>query len=156
MSTAKPAAYLRTSGFSLVELVVTMAIVAILTAIAVPNYKNYVIRGQVANATTGLSAMRADMERYFQDNRTYAPANTFNPPCATAASYGNFQVSCPTVPTAPGTTFTLRALGSGNTAGFTYSIDEQGNKTTTVVAPAPSVWRVANCAGWETKPGQCP
>jgi type IV pilus assembly protein PilE len=93
------------------------------------------------------------MERYFQDNRTYLAANGFTPPCATAATYGTFSVSCPTVLTA--TTYTLQAVGSANTAGFTYTIDQAGNQTSAVTAPAPSAWILSCPSTWETKAGTC-
>jgi type IV pilus assembly protein PilE len=155
------------SGFTLIELMITVAIVAILTAIAYPSYRNYVIRGQLVNATNGLSAMQANMERYFQDNRTYLAANGFTPPCLTATPYGTFTVSCPTTLTNPpasgplstgstltATSFQLEAVGSGNTAGFSFFMDYQSNEASTVTAPAPSGW--TNCTtGWETKAGQC-
>ena len=67
-------------GFTLIELMITVAIVAILAAIAYPNYRNYVIRGQLVDATQGLSAVRANMERYYQDNRSYLAVGAFNPP----------------------------------------------------------------------------
>ena len=139
-------------GFTLIELMVTVAIVAMLVAIAYPSYRNYVIRGQLTNATNGLSAVSANMERYFQDNRTYLAANGYTPPCQTAATYGTFTVSCPTTLTA--TTYQLQAVGSGNTAGFTFFIDQQSNQSSTVAPPAPSGW--TNCTtSWETKAGQC-
>jgi len=143
---------LRAAGFTLIELMVTVAIVAILAAIALPSYRSYVLRGQLVNATTGLSAVQANMERYFQDNRTYMAANGFTPPCATATVYGTFTVSCPNTLTA--TTFILQAVGSGVTAPFTFYIDNYGNQSSTVTAAAPAGW--TNCTtGWETKPGQC-
>jgi type IV pilus assembly protein PilE len=142
----------RVTGFTLIELMITVAILAIITAIAYPSYRSYVIRGQLVSATNGLSAVQANMERYFQDNRTYLAANGFTPPCATATVYGTFTVSCPTVLTA--TTFTLQAVGSGNTAGFSFFIDQQGNQSSTAGPPAPAGW--TNCpTGWETKQGQC-
>jgi prepilin-type N-terminal cleavage/methylation domain-containing protein len=141
------------AGFTLIELMVTVAIAAILASIAYPSYRSYVIRGQLTSATTGLSAVSANMERYFQDNRTYLPANGANPPCKTAAQYGTFTVSCPSVLTA--TTYQVQAVGSSNTAGFKFFIDQQGNQSSTVSSPAPSGW--TNCSiGWETKAGQCP
>jgi prepilin-type N-terminal cleavage/methylation domain-containing protein len=152
MKIAMPACPRRPTGFTLIELMITVAIVAVLAAIAYPSYRNYVIRGQLANATDGLSAVSANMERYFQDNRTYLAANGFTPPCATAATYGTFTVSCPTTLTA--TTYQLQGIGSGNTAGFSFFIDQQGNQSSTVAAPAPSGW--TSCTtGWETKAGQC-
>ena len=142
----------RNNGFTLIELMVTVAIVAMLVAIAYPSYRSYVIRGQLTNATNGLSAVSANMERYFQDNRTYLAANGYTPPCQTAATYGTFTVSCPTTLTA--TTYVLQAVGSGSTAGFKFFIDQQSNQSSTVAPPAPSSW--TNCTtSWETKAGQC-
>jgi prepilin-type N-terminal cleavage/methylation domain-containing protein len=141
------------TGFTLIELMITVAIVGILAAIAYPSYRNYVIRGQLVNATDGLSTVSANMERYFQDNRTYLAANGFTPPCATAATYGTFTVSCPTTLTA--TTYQTQAVGSGNTAGFKFFIDQQGNQSSTTASPAPTSWTSCTIA-WETKAGQCP
>jgi prepilin-type N-terminal cleavage/methylation domain-containing protein len=143
----------RAAGFTLIELMITVAIVAILAAIAYPSYRNYVLRGQVVSATNGLSAVSANMERYFQDNRTYVAANTFTPPCSTSAPYGTFTVSCPTAPTLAA--YQVTAVGSGATAGFTYTIDQAGNQTSTVTSPAPSAWIISCPSTWTTKAGQC-
>jgi type IV pilus assembly protein PilE len=155
MTIAMPAGFRRSKGFTLIELMVTVTIVGILAAIALPSYRNYVLRGQITQATNGLSTVAANMERYFQDNRTYVATNGFTPPCAVTPSpvYGSFTVSCPNVLTA--TTYTLQAVGSGSTNGMTYLIDQQGNQSSTVAAGAPRGW--TNCTlGWETKAGQCP
>lgn len=144
------------AGFTLIELMITVAIVAILTAVAYPSYRNYVLRGQIVNATTGLAAVSANMERYFQDNRTYVGG-----PCSTAATYGNFTVSCPTAPVnTPNPMFTVSAVGNtgSSVSGFTYTIDQAGNKATSVAPPAPSAWIPAGgtCpTSWETSAGQC-
>ncbi|MGH8807890.1 MAG: type IV pilin protein [Noviherbaspirillum sp.] len=58
-------------GFSLIELMVAIAIVGILAAVAVPSYQAYVRRGQTQEATMALAEMRIKMEQYFQDNRRY-------------------------------------------------------------------------------------
>ncbi len=157
----------RAAGFTLIELMITVAIVGILAAIAYPGYRNYVIRGQLVDATNGLAAMQADMERYYQDNRTYIATGGFTPPCQVvpAPIYGSFTVSCPAaLSNSPGTPFTgatlsptnfqLEAVGSGNTNGFSFFIDQLGDKASTVTAAVPSGW--ATCTtGWETKAGQC-
>ena len=140
-------------GFTLIELMITVAIVAILTAIAYPSYRNYVLRGQVANATQGLAVVAANMERWFQDNRTYAAVNSVNPPCSTSSTYGTFTVSCTTAPTA--TTYTISAVGANSTNGFTYTIDQNGTQATSIVSPAPSAWIISCTSTWSTKAGQC-
>jgi len=62
----------RQSGFTLIEVMIAVAIVGILIAIALPSYRNYVIRGKLVAGTNALANMRAQMEQYYQDNRTYA------------------------------------------------------------------------------------
>lgn len=143
-------------GFTLIELMVTVAIVAILAAIAYPSYRNYVIRGQLVNATNGLSALRANMERYYQDNRTYAAANGFTPPCSTPTVVGTFTISCPTAPVAgPPSTYQAEADGSGGTAGFTFYVNQVPTQWSTAVSPAPSNWIISCPSTWITTAGQC-
>lgn len=130
------------SGFTLIELMVTVAIVAILASIAVPSYSDYVMRGRIPEATANLAVKRIQMEQYFQDNKTYVNA----PPCAVDATSGtHFTFSCVTAATA--TSYTLQAVGSGPMTGFTYTVDQSNAKSTTAV---PSGWTTsASC--WVTK-----
>lgn len=150
----------RPAGFTLIELMITVAIVAILAAIAYPSYRNYVLRGQLVDATNNLSALRANMERYYQDNRTYAATGTFYPPCmpggATSYVSGNFTYSCTTPPanvTPP--LFQIQALGSGPTAGFTFYANQAPTLWSTVAAPAPAAWIISCPSTWVTKAGSC-
>lgn len=138
-------------GFTLIEVMITVAIVAILGMVAMPSYRDYVMRGHLADASNGLAAVRADMERHFQDNRTYATVGTFVTPCASTnaatRTFNLFVVSCVGTPT--GTAFTLQAVGSGAATGFTFTVDQTDVRATTA---APSGW--TTCATkWLLKRG---
>lgn len=138
-------------GFTLIELMITVAIVGILAMVALPSYRDYILRGQLTDASNGLATIRAQMERHFQDNRSYATVGTFTTPCAAAVAtrtFNLFVVSCSGTPTA--TAFTLQAVGSGNVSGFTYTITQADVRATTA---APTGWNT--CAtGWMVKRGQ--
>ena len=141
-------------GFTLIELMITVAIVAILAAIAYPNYRNYVIRGQLVDATQGLSAVYANMERYFQDNRSFQAVPPFTPPCtATAIVAGRFSITCTS---ADANHFIATAVGTAgtNVAGFTFTVDQDNTQQTTVAPPAPSSFLGCTTA-WVTKTGGC-
>ena len=72
-------------GFTLIEVMITVAIIAILAAVALPSYSSYIMRAKVTDAAKGLSEMRLKMEQYFQDQRTYlgaCAAGTLAPPPA--------------------------------------------------------------------------
>jgi type IV pilus assembly protein PilE len=134
----------RLAGFTLIELMVAVAIVAILTALALPAYTNYVIRGKLVAGTNALANMRAQMEQYYQDNRTYVTvsAPSIVTPCVanavTPSSGNSFSVGCSAAADAPtATTYTLRATGTGAVAGAVFTIDQGGNMTT---AGFPTSW----------------
>jgi prepilin-type N-terminal cleavage/methylation domain-containing protein len=143
----------RSKGFTLLELMIVVAIVAILTTIAYPNYRDYVIRGQLVDATQGLASVRANMERYFQDNRTYLPIGTFTPPCGAAnVPYGRFNISCPPI---DATHFTAIAVGiAAPLTGFQFNVNEANTQWTVVGPPAPASFATCMTA-WVTKTGGC-
>jgi type IV pilus assembly protein PilE len=159
MNTKSPAhsrmRYGRSKGFTLIELMIVVAIVAILTTIAYPNYRDYVIRGQLVDATTGLAAVRANMERYFQDNRTYLPIGTFTPPCgATPIPAGKFSITCASTD-GPPAAFTATAVGTNSPlSGFTFTVDQFNVQKTVVAPPAPASFHSCDTA-WITKTGGC-
>ncbi|MDD5242208.1 MAG: type IV pilin protein [Sulfuricella sp.] len=137
------------SGFTLVELMIVVAIVGILASIAVPSYKDYVTRGKLSEASTQLATMRVKLEQYFQDNRTYVgacAAGTVAPlPAGSDATY--FTYAC----TLAASTFTVTATGvaAQGTGDFVYTIDQDNAKATTGV---PAGW-TGNDTCWVTKKG---
>ena len=134
----------RVAGFTLMEVMITVAIVAILAAVALPNYFDYVTRSRLVEAKTNLADMRTRLEQYFLDNRAYP--NACIPYAAGAAGVGNifrpatekfFTISCALTPT----TYAVTATGIG----FTFTVNEANLRTTTGVP-----------AGWTTpSPNTC-
>ncbi len=63
-----------TRGFTLIEVMITVAIVGILAAIAYPSYQSYILRSHRSEGMALLSEAAARMERYYAQNSTYATA----------------------------------------------------------------------------------
>jgi len=122
-------------GFTLIEIMITVAILAILAGIAVPQYADYVTRGQLPEAQAGLAAYRVAMEQYYQDNRNYGPGACGVP----APVYKYFTHNC--VLTNGDQGFTATATGSsGKVTGpppFIFQIDEKNVRQT---MSAPTDW----------------
>lgn len=61
-------------GFTLIELMITIVIVAILASIAIPSYREYVIRGNRTAAQAVMMEIATRQQQFFVANRTYATA----------------------------------------------------------------------------------
>lgn len=126
----------RARGFTLIELMVTVAIIGILMAVAIPAYGNYVLRARATEAFTALGGFQPAAEQFWANNRkftgigltTLKPANTVN---FTYAVSGDTDSA-----------YVLTATGVGKMAGLVYTIDQSGTKKTTVTAGSTAF------AGW--------
>jgi len=132
-------------GFTLIELMMALAVVAILTAVALPSYSAYVQRSRVPVALDALSAYSTRLEQRYQDTGSYASGTA----CwGTAPDAKDFTVSCSIG--SSGQTFTATATGSGTMAGYTYTLDSSGTRKTTA---HPKGTPSTNC--WTTKGVTC-
>ena len=127
------------------EVMITVAIIAILAAIAVPSYNEYVQRARITEATSALSDMRNKMEQYFQDNRTWTPGGgSLSPAPPGPLRPCRFpRTSRSPAPSSTANTYTVVATGIAGTSmdGFTFTINQFNQRATTTVP-----------AGWTARP----
>jgi len=117
-SSRKPAlSKARSAGFSLIEIMIVVAIIGILASIALPAYQDYLKKGRAAEATSAIADAKVKMEQFFQDNRTYAGG-----PCPAAGKY--FTYAC----VSDATSFTITATGSGDMSNFEFSVNDANDK----------------------------
>jgi type IV pilus assembly protein PilE len=123
-------------GFSLIELMIVVAVVAILASIAVPSYRQYVLRSHRTEAKAALLNVAAAQEKFYLQNNTYTTALTDAPPAglgiAATTRNGYYTIA---IGGANVTTFSVTATATGtqtqDTRCLTFSINELGVKTAT-------------------------
>jgi len=131
----------RVRGFTLIELMIAVAIVGILAAVAYPSYTDYMRRGALPEAFAHLADYRVKMEQYYQDNRDFG--TTAGGACANktgAPAWANFQpkgtksftFSC-ALKSGSTQNYTLTATGITGTraAGHVYTLDASNEQGTT-------------------------
>ncbi|HXR57374.1 MAG TPA: type IV pilin protein [Casimicrobiaceae bacterium] len=129
-------------GFTILETMIVVAIVAILAAVALPSYAGYVKRAHILEAVARLSDARERMEDYFQDARSYVDGDgQCGVPPASASSADAFALTC--AATATTYTYTATGLGAKGMDAFVFTIDQSGAKATVSVPPDWS--RSADC-----------
>ncbi|HMN20326.1 MAG TPA: type IV pilin protein [Ottowia sp.] len=107
-------------GFTLIEVMIVVAIVAILAAVALPSYNEYIRRGHRAEARAGLLQAAQWLERAATATGTYPLAAAFPASLMTVPS-DRYDIS---IVSADGNTYTLTATPKGGQAG-----DKCGNYT---------------------------
>lgn len=122
------------SGFTLIELMIVVAIIGILTAIAYPSYQSHVVKTRRVTAESCLLELAQFMERYYTSNMSYADADLPTTQCQTdLGDFYTFQFAAST-PTAA--TYTIQAVAKGSQATSdsscaTLAITHTGTKSPT-------------------------
>jgi type IV pilus assembly protein PilE len=136
-------------GFTLIELIIVVLIIGILSAVAFPSYQNYVRRGNIAEATSGLSDGRIKAEQFFQDQHKY---DVFA--CPYDTDHVKFTCETPIDATLGyAITYTITAKGTGNLEGFEFTINQDNVKSTTIPSALTGSWGSGG-ACWITKMGE--
>jgi len=123
-------------GFTLIELVVVMAIIAILAAVAIPNYSEYIQRGQRSEAKAILLQAAQWMERFRTENNRYdqnlagtatsLPAGLAQSPATGAVRYNI------ALPTLTANTYVITATRADADACGDFSINQLGQRTVAI------------------------
>jgi type IV pilus assembly protein PilE len=121
-------------GFTLVEVMVTVIIIGVLAAIAIPSYSKYIKRGHRANATAILTGTAGYMSQYLSANDTYVGGQVTSEvvpkgATGTAVKYNVSFVADPTL-----TKWTVQAVPANDQVGEecgTLTLDQSGAQTPT-------------------------
>lgn len=141
----------RMQGMTLIEVMIVVTILGIISAFAIPSYREYSTRGQLTEAYAALAMQRVKLEQYFQDNRTYDGACTDGTVAPPIPDTDHFTFACDDL---TASTFTLTATGvtGSGTDGFIFSLNEANTRATTA---APTGW-TTNASCWVMrKDGSC-
>jgi len=113
-------------GFSLIEVMIAVAIVGILSAVALPSYRDYVTRGRLVEVTNALSDARVRLEQFYADNRSYGGGGGGCGPAMPPAE--SFTITCAL--TNAGQGYALTGSGTGPMSGFVYTLDQANRRAT--------------------------
>lgn len=116
-------------GFTLIELVIAIAIVGIIASIAIPSYTSYVTRANRVGATTELMVDAALIEKYYSANNTYDDATLANINAAAVSENDLYNMSLSNL---GARTFTITATAIGSQASDdvcdAFTLNQNGDK----------------------------
>jgi type IV pilus assembly protein PilE len=130
-------------GFTLVELMVTVVIISIITAIAYPSYRDNVNRSKRADARALLLENAQFMERFFTENNSYSQSNAAVPvapvlpnlvsPRGATGARVNYNISFRALPALSQTTFAIQAIPANSMSSDkcgTFTLNQLGQRGT--------------------------
>jgi len=103
-------------GFTLIELMITVAIIGILSAIAYPSYIQYIVRANRSAAQSFMFAVANKQEQYLLDARSYAASVSALNLTQPAELSGKYLVTTTAVNTDTPPTYTVTATPQGSQA----------------------------------------
>jgi type IV pilus assembly protein PilE len=122
-------------GFTLIEIMIVVTVLALLAAIAYPSYDEAVRRGRRSDAQSGVLMSAQFMERYFTTNATYVgatlPTSLQTSPEAASATRKFYDIQLSNI---AANTYTLTAVRSASRPQSTdkcgdFSVDQTGSKS---------------------------
>ncbi|MET0859365.1 MAG: type IV pilin protein [Telluria sp.] len=127
-------AFRRHKGFTLIEIMITVAIVSVLAAVAIPAYSRHTLKANRSNAQAILMETAQFMERYYSANNTYVDAAVVSAVVPKGATGTNikYNVSFSVTPTA--SAYTVRAVpanGQASDSCGTLTLAHTGAQTPT-------------------------
>lgn len=136
----------KNSGFTLIELMITIVIIAILAAIALPSYQNYIKRTNIKAAQTDLVSLSLVFENYYQRNLSYPNQDYSNTselsvfPQWSASKTDIFEFSSKKVDSGKGYELIATAKDSSNLVGCALKITNTNSRTATTSCDGRTTW----------------
>ncbi|HEX7325129.1 MAG TPA: pilin [Rhodanobacteraceae bacterium] len=139
-------------GFTLIELMIVVAIIAILAAIAIPQYEHYIARSQFSEALTVTAGLKTDLINYWDQNGAF-PASGSTAPLNLEANALSGKYVASVAITSPSIVVTFRPTGvssalQGKTVDLTPVINVAGSTAPKTLASVATGTDVSGAISW--------